>query len=259
MRRGKGIAARLAGWVLAGLLGVGSVAAQGLQPVDVELALVAGAHDLLTDDEIRIQRASYAMAIESPEVQAAIASGLHRRIAVLYMEWAGPASQPVIVDWMVLEGPASTSAFAAALRRMPRVATGSGGLAPAVERAALLIDSNAFAGRRRVIDLSGDGPNRAARDARTVRDRTIQRGITINALAVNRPGRSELSGTALVRNYQQEVAGGWDSFVAMAPDRPSLPHAIRRKLVQEIGGPSFLQDLERRWGARAWSALSGPR
>ncbi len=249
----------LAGVVLAGSSGLLPAVAQTLAPVDVELVLATEGSQSLDDDTLRRQRASYALALESPEVQAAIASGLNRRIALLYLEWGGPGSQPVIVDWTLIEGPASAAGFAARLRQAPRQAMGDGALSAAIERAAILIDSNAYAGRRRVIDIAGDGPDVGGRDSRVVRDETVRRGMTINALAINRPGQSEMTGAALMRTYAGDVAGGADSFVVLAADQASLAHVIRRKLVQEIGGAVFLGDLERRWGARAWSALPGPR
>ena len=44
-------------------------------------------------DEQRLQRDGYVTAFRDPEVHKAIASGPNGRIAVTYMEWAGPPTQ----------------------------------------------------------------------------------------------------------------------------------------------------------------------
>lgn len=258
LRRGLVVAA-LTGGVLAGLFAPAGARAQSPVPVDVELVLAVEASADLDDTEIRLLRNGYAAALESPEVQLAIASGIHRRIVVLFMEWGGPDSQPVIVDWRSIEGPASAADFALALRRAPRQAVGEDALAAGVARAAEHIETNTYSGRRKVIDLTGDGPEANADEMLRARNRAVARGIAINATAIERPGRSETPRAALVHAYATDVAGGPESFVVTAGDPAGLANAIRRKLVQEIGGPTFLQDLERRWGARAWSALPGPR
>lgn len=260
MLRRWGVVFAVAGSLLAGLFGPPAARAQSLVPVDVELVLAVEASDDLDDSEVWLMRSAYAAALESPEVQLAIAAGIYRRIAIMFMEWGGARSQPVIVGWRTIEGPASAADFAFALRqKTPRLATGENALAAALAVGADQLDSNAYSGRRRVIDIAGDGLESDSEALLYARNRAVARGISINALVVERPGRSQTPRSALVRAYASDVAGGPDAFVVSAADPTGLANAIRRKLVQEIGGPVFLQDLERRWGARAWSVLPGPR
>lgn len=249
----------LAGGMLAGLIAPRVATAQLLSPVDVELVIALEASSAFDDTEVRLLRGSYAAALDSPEVQLAIASGIHRRVAILFMEWGGTGSQPVIVDWHVLEGPASTGDFTRALRLAPRQAVGNDGLAAAIARATDMIETNAYSGRRKVIDLAGDGPEADADALRASRNMALARGIAITPLAIERPGRADTPRGVLMRTYATDVAAGPEAFVTSAGDPAGLANAIRRKLVQEIAGSTFLQDLERRWGARAWSALPGPR
>jgi uncharacterized protein with von Willebrand factor type A (vWA) domain len=46
------------------------------------------------------------------------------------------------------------------------------------------INENAFAGRRQVIDISGDGPDRDGLPAYLGRDRAISEGMTVNGLPI---------------------------------------------------------------------------
>ncbi|NBP71640.1 MAG: DUF1194 domain-containing protein [Alphaproteobacteria bacterium] len=57
-------------------------------------------------------------------------------------------------------------------------------IADALEHATQLIESNDIEGTRRVIDVSGDGPNNFGRYVDTVRDETIAKRITVNGLPI---------------------------------------------------------------------------
>ncbi|MCH8097452.1 MAG: DUF1194 domain-containing protein, partial [Proteobacteria bacterium] len=59
-------------------------------PVDVELVLAVDASGSVDGEEYILQRAGYAKAFSHPRVIAAIRSGVHRAIAVTYVEWTGP-------------------------------------------------------------------------------------------------------------------------------------------------------------------------
>ena len=58
--------------------------------VDLELVIAVDVSLSMDLDEQRLQRDGYVMAFRDPEVHKAIASGPNGRIAVTYMEWAGP-------------------------------------------------------------------------------------------------------------------------------------------------------------------------
>src|SRR5215470_17829873 len=127
--------------------------------VDLELVLAVDVSRSMDSDEQQLQRDGYIAAITNPDVIAAIARGLQGRIALTYVEWAGPEMQDTVVDWRVVDGPASAQAFAAALAQAPmqgyRGTSISGGLTFIKSR----FDRNGYAAPRRAIDVSGDGPN----------------------------------------------------------------------------------------------------
>ena len=47
-----------------------------------------------------------------------------------------------------------------------------------------LFDGNGYAGDRRVIDVSGDGPNNRGRPVTAARDAAVAQGIVINGLPI---------------------------------------------------------------------------
>jgi hypothetical protein len=96
-------------------------------------------------------------------------------------------------------------------------------------------EGNGIAGERRVIDVSGDGPNNMGVPVIAARDPLIAVGITINGLPImiKRAG-----GFASIENldvyYEDCVIGGTGAFLVPVTDIQKLATAIRRKLVLEI-------------------------
>lgn len=226
-------------WIFGGLLLAAILAftpGARAEVVDVELVLAADGSGSIDDDEFRTQREGYAAAITHPDVLAAIRSGISGRIALAYVEWGGPASQHTIVDWMVIEDAASAEAFAEKLRSAPRQARGYNSISAVIDYSADLINENAYQGIKKVIDVSGDGPNIGGRPVRNARDDAVRAGITINALVVKRPGGGYLglSGEPLEEHYENDVIGGPGAFVAITTSRSEFPLAVRRKLILEI-------------------------
>lgn len=98
--------------------GISTTAAQGI-PVDLELVLAVDVSRSMDLDEQELQRRGYLEAITAPEVIQAIRAGAYGRIALTYVEWAGPAYQQVVVPWRLIEDRASAEAFAAELAEAP--------------------------------------------------------------------------------------------------------------------------------------------
>ena len=83
---------------------------------------------------------------------------------------------------------------------------------------------------RRVIDFAGDGPNNVNYAPDRERDRAVEAGTTINALAI-------AATSSLADYYRDKLIGGAGAFVEAASDYRAFDRAMRRKLVREIGGP----------------------
>ncbi len=153
-------------------------------------------------------------------------------IAVSLMQWGYGFQQRVAVDWLPVRDAESAEALARAIETSPRLFVGNGtSITWALTVGARKFEDNGFAGRRRTIDVSGDGRNNSGGQPRQVRDALVAEGFTINALAI-------LDGdAALGRYFEQEVIGGSGAFVMTVESFDDYAEAIRRKLLREIQAP----------------------
>ena len=169
---------------LASALWTASSARAAETAVDLELVLAVDVSRSMDPDEQQLQRDGYIAAITDPDVVAAIGRGPNGRIALSYVEWAGPEMQDILVDWRVVDGMASAKAFAVALAAAPmetfRGTSISGGLLFNASRFA----GNGYAAPRHVIDVSGDGPNNMGMPIEVAREQVLHAGITINGLPI---------------------------------------------------------------------------
>jgi len=203
--------------------------------VDLALILAVDVSRSMDPDEQQLQRNGYVAAISNPVLVTAIVSGPHHRIALSYIEWAGPGMQEIVVDWRVIDGPAAAKAFAEALAQAPlqtfRGTSISGGLTFAKSR----FDTGGFAAARRVIDVSGDGPNNMGLPIELAREEVVQAGITINGLPIMiKQAGDFLSVDNLDVYYQDCVIGGSGAFMEVVRSADQFEAAIRRKLALEI-------------------------
>ncbi len=222
-------------FLIAGLLTAGPCYAQSDgATVDVELLLAVDVSGSMDDEEHAVQRDGYLQAIVHPEFLEAVAAGFHGRIAVSYMEWAGPSSQVVVVPWHEIEGPGSAAVFAEALAARPISLIRGTSISGALHYAITLFDGNGFDGVRRIIDISGDGANRAGGSVTAARDLALAAGYVINGLPIMI--RPSVSPVPLDRYYWDCVTGGPGSFVIPVTEPDELAAAIRRKLILEVAG-----------------------
>jgi len=206
--------------------------------VDLELVLAVDVSRSMDPGELALQRYGYAEAFRHPSVISAIVSGPNGRIAVTYLEWAGPGVQQVIVPWAVLDSAESASAFADALTFGPLASRMGTSISGGLMFSATLFRGNGITGLRRVIDVSGDGPNNAGLPVVEARDSVLAQGIVINGLPVtlNSPTDRFYNIENLDIYYEDCVIGGPGAFLVTAHDPARLADAIRRKLVLEIAG-----------------------
>ena len=208
-------------------------------PVDVELVLAVDVSQSMDTGELELQRVGYAAALVHPEVLRAIRSGIYGRVAITYVEWGGPISQAVLVPWTLLEDAASAKAMAGALATAPIRNISGTSISGALAFAAGLFEANGYEGLRRVIDVSGDGPNSSGEPVVPTRDALLAEDLIINGLPImlREPGFSPWSIPDLDIYYADCVIGGPGAFVLPVDDPAQLTDAIRQKLVLEIAGP----------------------
>ncbi|HKK31014.1 MAG TPA: DUF1194 domain-containing protein [Alphaproteobacteria bacterium] len=226
--------------VIAVCLGLFEGKADAEELVDIELVLAVDVSRSMSPGELEIQRRGYAEALTSDEVLRAIMGGIYGQVALTYVEWAGTSSQRPIVAWTLIRNREDavkvadrlTAVFDQSLRRTS--------ISGAIDFAAGLFDDNGFRGLRRVIDISGDGPNNQGRTVTLARDEAVARGIIINGLPLmTRDGMGiQWHLEDLDVYYQECVIGGPGAFVVPVLEWRHFPAAVRRKLVLELAGHS---------------------
>jgi len=200
--------------------------------VDLELILMADGSGSVDDEEFILQRRGTAKALRDPAIIKAIRSGILGRIALSYVEWSGPELKVPIVDWTVIRNDADIAAFAKTLEDHPRELYGGGtAVGDAIVYGAESILRNKFDGTRRVIDISGDGPDRNGMNAVEGRDYAVARRITVNGLPI-----LAFEGDYLAEFFKTDVIGGPGAFYIAAQGFKDFHTAIRRKLILEIAG-----------------------
>jgi hypothetical protein len=227
--------------LLGALLASAPAAAQESEmDVDLELVLAVDISLSMDTEEQRLQRDGYVQAIRHPDVVAAIRGGLLGRIAVTYVEWAGSPSQEVLIPWTLIDGEAAAEAFANRLAAIPLRRTYRTSISGALQFSGPLFERNGFRGLRRVIDVSGDGPNNQGVPVVPVRDALVKQGIVINGLAIminvlNYDGFFDILN--LDQYYEDCVIGGTGAFIVPVTETAQFAPAIRRKMILEIAAP----------------------
>jgi hypothetical protein len=102
-----------------------------------------------------------------------------------------------------------------------------------LEMAAHLIDTSGYLATKRVIDVSGDGPNNDGNPMREAHDRVIGQGIVVNGLPVMDDNANGYFPN-LDKYYAACVAGGRGSFVVVVRSFKDFGAAMRHKLILEI-------------------------
>lgn len=219
------------GSAVVGAVGLAGVA--GSQPVGValELVLAIDASGSIDVDEWLLQREGFAAALRDPEVVTAIEAS-EGGIAINVVQWSGRRQQAVVVDWRHVTDARSATAVAELMAGMDRSLLGETALGEALAFALRQLGRSPFAGRRRTIDVSGDGKTNTGPEPDRLRDAAVARGITINALAILNEQAD------LADYYEKHLVGGPGAFVLEAAGLEQFADAIRRKLLHEIrGGP----------------------
>lgn len=206
--------------------------------VDVELVLAVDVSYSMDLDELALQREGYAQAIISKEFLQALKSGPHGRISVTYFEWAASTDQKIIIPWRVIDGPETADAVANEIMKAPIRRASRTSISGAINFAMPLFEENPHRGLRRVIDVSGDGPNNNGMPVTLARDAAVEKGVVINGLPimVKEPSYSTMDIDNLDLYYEDCVIGGPGSFVVTIKERDKFKEAIRTKLLLEIAG-----------------------
>jgi hypothetical protein len=189
----------------------------------------------MNNDEFQIEREGTAEAFLDPQVIAAIQSGSLGRIAVAMFDFSSPEDDRLVVGWQIIRDRPTAAAFANAVRNAPRTFGRRTSVSGALEfGSALLLSSDKdIVATRKVIDVSGDGPNNDGNPMTEVHDRIMEQHIVVNGLPVMDDNANGYF-PDLDKYYAGCVVGGPGSFVVVVRRYADYSAAMRHKLILEI-------------------------
>ena len=179
--------------------------------------------------EYRLQIDGMADALSDPEVIDALVQG---QVAISVMQWSGVGRQEISLPWSRVATRDDALALAIAARALPRAFVLSDTAVGDAVRAALPRFDAVADCRRRVLDISGDGPDNAGSDPRTAAGLAARAGVTINAIAIEGMGRA-------VSSFFERAVITPDGFVVTARGHRDYPRAIRAKILREVSAALF--------------------
>ncbi len=200
--------------------------------VDLELVLAIDSSSSVDDSEWALQMQGYATAFRDEEVQKAIVSGPHKRVAVAVVVWADATLPKWESPWFVLAAPADAERLATFMTGVERNALGGTGIGAGIAAAIRKLDRNGLSAPRQVVDVSGDGAETPPRENVVLigmaNAMARARGVTVNGLAILNEDPS------LGHWYRNNVIAGQGAFVMTAADYADFTRAIKAKLLREI-------------------------
>ena len=225
------------------------------EPVDMLLCLAADVSESVTEGERDLQKQGHAAAISDPRVVDIIESGVHGKIAALYIEWADQDQQFIGADWHIIEDQQSADRFANAISTSPappwidwevRNTSTSEVLRYCLKQ----FDEAPGHSMRRIIDISSDGTNNVGHQVARIRDQAVDEGVVINVLAIEDSLNPFPDGThtrpneGLVGYFRNNVAGGTGSFVHAAKGYASFEDMIRQKFLLELASINPIRPVQ---------------
>lgn len=216
---------------------------QTMPHVDLELVMAVDTSGSMDRTKLALQRQGYINAFRHKDFARAIKSGPLGKIAIVYMEWAGPHYQNVLVPWTVIDSVQDANQFADNLAaqplNQPPPANRGTSISEGLLFAATLLQQLGNRSGRAVIDISGDGANNTGPPVSLVRDMLVAHGITINGLPIILQDNHDFNywapDPAQLQSYFEDcVTGGPNSFVFVVGNMAEFEKILHRKLMQEI-------------------------
>ena len=205
-------------------------AAEG-QLVDLELILAVDASSSVSAEEFELQMRGLSESFRNPLVTEAIQATGDLGIAVALVQWADNRKQFLAIDWLVIKDEPAALAFADEIDATPRFLVGGGtAIGALIQYGMNQLARNDYIGRRKVIDISGDGRTNQGAYPTNYRERAITDGVTVNGLAILNEDPN------VDRYYRSQVIAGTGAFVMSATTYEDFSAAMLEKLLKEIAG-----------------------
>jgi hypothetical protein len=220
-----------------GLTAPVSAAPEG-EDVDVAIIFAVDISYSMDVEEQKLQKQGYVEALKSQEVLHAISQGMTGKIAIAYFEWADAMDQRMVLNWTIIDGRATADRATGQIDESPLRRARRTSISGALRFGHKLMEQLPFRAARRVIDVSGDGPNNAGDGVERARDAVLADGIVINGLPVVL--KRQYGGWGDIDNldeyYRDCVVGGPGSFVIPIRTMDQFLSATRQKIIREIAG-----------------------
>jgi Ca-activated chloride channel family protein len=180
--------------------------------------------------EYRLQIDGLSAALRDPAIADALETG---QVALKVVQWSGLDQQQVSIPWTRMRTRADIDGFATQATRLPRAfARSDTAVGELLHFAAAQFGPVADC-RRRVIDVSGDGPTNVGRPSGPASAIAARDGIEINAIAIEMMGRS----MAVTEYYRRMVITRPSGFVMTARGHEDYPDTLRAKIFRELVQP----------------------
>ncbi len=203
--------------------------------VDVKLVIATDISNSINDRELSLERQGIADVFMDPEVIKVITNGNRGAIAVAMLDWAGYKENQTVLNWFIIRDKATSEAFAKEVLDLKRFLGQRTSISNALDRAfAMLNESDSrIIATRKVVDVSGDGPNNDGVSLQQVHDATKDNGIIVNGLPIM---DEEADGffPELDLYYNACVVAGRTGFLVVVKSFKDFGQAMRRKIVIEI-------------------------
>lgn len=197
---------------------------------ETALVLAVDVSGSIDRGEYLLQQQGIARALADPAVAEALVAG---QVALTVVHWSGAGQQAVVLPWRRMLTGAEVRRYAESAATVPRAFDGSD-TAPGdlIAFAADLFAAVADCGRR-VIDVSGDGPQNAGGPTAPASTAAHRAGIVINGIAIEDMGAS----APITQFYLRHVVtpGG---FVMTARGLADYPPTLRAKILRELAKPT---------------------
>lgn len=191
----------------------------------VALALAVDISGSVDPSEYELQMQGLADALRDGAVSEAL---VREEAAVMLVQWTGSGRQEVTIPWTRLLSFEDTEGLATKIENAPRRWRNfSTAIGDALEFTVAQW-GNAPICRRKIIDVSGDGPSNEGRDPVSMHPELAALGITVNAIAI------EESEPDLTAYFYTELIRGEGAFVVTAATFEDYPIRIRQKLLREV-------------------------
>lgn len=208
--------------MLAVFMGGGALSARACEMALLLAVDVSGSVDAA---EYNTQMVGLAEALRDPIVSEAIVIG---QSELMLIQWTGSSRQVAALTWTRISDFAALNQFAERVESEPRAWRNYSTAIGEALAYSLEFFEDVQHCRRRLIDLSGDGPSNEGAPPETKHSALLSAGITVNALAI------EESEPNLTDYFREKVIVGTGAFVETAVTFADYPEKIRRKLRREV-------------------------